>query len=76
VEVNKRIQFIVHRMDSAIINHEFEKAKFYGDEEKKERENLRAIHDKHQVGEPRCITVRQEDVEAVIASWSKYPFQP
>ena len=37
-EVQKRIKFIVHRMDSAIANHEFEKARFYSDEERKERE--------------------------------------
>jgi len=42
-EVQKRIKFIVHRMDSAIANHEFEKARFYSDEERKERENLRAL---------------------------------
>jgi ATP-dependent Clp protease ATP-binding subunit ClpC len=63
-------------MDSAIANHEFEKAKFYGDEEKKERENLRAVLEKYQVGETESITVRREDIEAMIASWSEYPFQP
>jgi len=42
-EVQKRIKFIVHRMDSAIANHEFEKARFYSDEERKERETLRAL---------------------------------
>jgi ATP-dependent Clp protease ATP-binding subunit ClpC len=63
-------------MDSAIANHEFEKAKFYGDEEKKERENLRAVREKHQLGKTSSITVRPEDIEAVIASWSEYPFQP
>ena len=41
-EVQKRIKFIVHRMENAIANHEFEKARFYSDEERKERENLRA----------------------------------
>jgi ATP-dependent Clp protease ATP-binding subunit ClpC len=76
MQVNKRIQFIAQRMDSAIANHEFEKAKFYGDEEKKERENLRALREKHQLGETRSITVRPEDIEAVITSWSEYPFQP
>src|SRR5205807_1755094 len=40
-EVQKRIKFIVHRMENAIANHEFEKARFYSDEERKERENLR-----------------------------------
>ena len=42
-EVQKRIKFIVHRMENAIANHEFEKARFYSDEERKERENLRAL---------------------------------
>ena len=37
-EVQKRIKFIVHRMENAIANHEFEKARFYSDEERKERE--------------------------------------
>src|SRR5204862_3815868 len=32
-EVQKRIKFIVHRMENAIANHEFEKARFYSDEE-------------------------------------------
>ncbi|HET6169051.1 MAG TPA: ATP-dependent Clp protease ATP-binding subunit ClpC, partial [Terracidiphilus sp.] len=76
MEINKRIQFIAQRLDSAIVNHESEKAKFYGDEEKKERENLRAVRDKHQVGETGGIVVRGEDIEAMIASWSRYPFQP
>ena len=40
-EVQKRIKFIVHRMENAIENHEFEKARFYSDEERKERDNLR-----------------------------------
>ena len=32
----------MHRMENAIANHEFEKARFYSDEERKERENMRA----------------------------------
>ena len=45
-EVQKRIKFIVHRMEYAIANHEFEKARFYSDEERKERENQRALREK------------------------------
>ena len=37
-DIQKRIKFIVHRMENAIANHEFEKARFYSDEERKERE--------------------------------------
>ena len=53
-EVQKRIKFIVHRMDSAIANHEFEKARFYSDEERKERENLRALRDKYHLDDSAC----------------------
>src|SRR6185312_11072784 len=42
-EVQKRIKFIVHRMENAIANHEFEKARFYSDEERKERENIEEV---------------------------------
>ena len=50
-EVQKRIKFIVHRMENAIANHEFEKARFYSDEERKERENLRALREKYHLDE-------------------------
>jgi ATP-dependent Clp protease ATP-binding subunit ClpC len=36
-EVQKRVRFILQHLDSAVQNHEFEKARFYWDEEKKER---------------------------------------
>src|SRR5205823_2215079 len=50
-EVQKRIKFIVHRMENAIANHELEKARFYSDEERKERENLRALREKYHLDE-------------------------
>ncbi len=50
-EVQKRIKFIVHRMENAIANHEFEKARFYSDEERKERENLRGLREKYHLDE-------------------------
>src|SRR5436309_12031406 len=34
-EVQKRVKFITHRMETAIANHEFEKARFYSEEERK-----------------------------------------
>ena len=46
-EVQKRHQ--VHRAphgERGIANHEFEKARFYSDEERKERENLRVLREK------------------------------
>jgi ATP-dependent Clp protease ATP-binding subunit ClpC len=76
VEVRKRIRFIVHRMDSAVANHEFEKARFYHDEERKEQENLRVLGEKYHVDDRVASEVRGEDVETVIARWSEYPNQP
>src|ERR1700676_823177 len=36
VEVQKRIRFIAQRMEASIANHEFEKARFYSQEERKQ----------------------------------------
>jgi ATP-dependent Clp protease ATP-binding subunit ClpC len=72
-EVQKRIKFIVHRMDSAIANHEFEKARFYSDEERKERENLRAMRDKYHLDDATSGIVNREDIEEVVSRWTGVP---
>jgi ATP-dependent Clp protease ATP-binding subunit ClpC len=74
LEVQKRIKFITNRLESAVTNHEFEKARFYSDEERKERENLRAL--KEQLGPEvsSSTVVSREEVGAVIARWSTYPY--
>jgi hypothetical protein len=51
-QIQKRIDFIVERMERAIANHEFEKARFYAEEERKERENLRALREEFNLEEP------------------------
>jgi len=35
----------------AIFNHEFEKARFYSDQESRERENLRLLREKYKIDE-------------------------
>jgi len=72
-EVQKRIKFIVHRMENAIANHEFEKARFYSDEERKERENLRALREKHHLDESSGGVVGREDIEDVVSRWTGVP---
>src|SRR5579864_3031004 len=72
-EVQKRIKFIVHRMENAIANHEFEKARFYSDEERKERENLRALREKHHLDESATGVVGREDIEDVVSRWTGVP---
>ena len=67
-EVQKRIKFIVHRMENAIANHEFEKARFYSDEERKERENLRALREKYHLDDSPAGIVGREDIEDVVSA--------
>ena len=52
VQIQRRIDFIFEGMENAIANHEFEKARFYSDEERKERDNLRALRDQFNLEEP------------------------
>jgi ATP-dependent Clp protease ATP-binding subunit ClpC len=75
-ETMKRIKFIVHRMDSAIQSHEFEKARFYSEEERKERDNLRQLKEKHHLDAASSPVVTRQDIEQVIARSQVYPFGP
>jgi ATP-dependent Clp protease ATP-binding subunit ClpC len=70
VEVQKRIKFIVHRMEGAIANHEFEKARFYSDEEHKERKNLQLLREKYKLDETASIPVTREHIENVVSRWT------
>ena len=72
-EIHKRIKYIVHRMENAIANHEFEKARFYSDEERKERENLRDLQKKQEIDQAVTATVGKDDIEEVVARWTGVP---
>src|SRR6202522_2111055 len=72
-EVQKRIKFIVHRMENAIANHEFEKARFYSDEERKERENMRQLREKYNLDDSLTGVVTKEDIEDVVVRWTGVP---
>jgi ATP-dependent Clp protease ATP-binding subunit ClpC len=54
-------------MESAIANHEFEKARFYSGEERKERENLRNLRTSYKLDESPALTVGREDIEKVVS---------
>jgi ATP-dependent Clp protease ATP-binding subunit ClpC len=73
IDVQKRIKFVVHRMENAIANHEFEKARFYSDEERKERENLRQLREKYNIDETAMGVVTKEDIEEVVSRWTGVP---
>jgi hypothetical protein len=51
-QIRKRIDFVVEAMERAIANHEFEKARFYSDQERKERENMRLLCEQFNLEEP------------------------
>src|ERR671926_528645 len=72
-DIQKRIKFIVHRMETAIANHEFEKARFYSDEERKERENMRQLREKYNLDDTSTGCVTKDDIEDVVARWTGVP---
>jgi len=72
-DIQKRIKFIVHRMENAIANHEFEKARFYSDEERKERENMRQLREKYNLDDSSTGIVTKDDIEDVVARWTGVP---
>ena len=69
-EVQKRVKFITHRMETAIANHEFEKARFYSEEERKEKEHLRMLREKLKIDDSSTGIVTREDIEDVVARWT------
>jgi ATP-dependent Clp protease ATP-binding subunit ClpC len=69
-EVQKRVKFITHRMETAIANHEFEKARFYSEEERKEKENLRQLRERLKLDDSTTGIVTREDIEEVVSRWT------
>src|SRR5450631_2889000 len=69
-EVQKRVKFITHRMETAIANHEFEKARFYSEEERKEKENLRGLRERYKLDDASTGIVTREDIEEVVSRWT------
>jgi ATP-dependent Clp protease ATP-binding subunit ClpC len=61
----------VRRLEASILNHEFEKARFYSDEEETARAGLRALREKLGSEESKAIPqVTAADVERVISHWT------
>jgi ATP-dependent Clp protease ATP-binding subunit ClpC len=60
-------------MEGAIAGHEFEKARFYSDEERKERESLRQLRDKYNLDDTSTGVVTKDDIEDVVARWTGVP---
>ncbi|HXA85488.1 MAG TPA: Clp protease N-terminal domain-containing protein [Candidatus Dormibacteraeota bacterium] len=65
VEAGKRLTFIARRHENAVENHEFEKARFYADEERIQREALIQLHRKHNIPEKQVVA--REHIEEALA---------
>jgi ATP-dependent Clp protease ATP-binding subunit ClpC len=73
IEARKRLRFIANRHENAVENNEFEKARFYADEERTQREALAQLHMKHNI--PERQVVRKEDIEEALARWTGMPIE-
>src|SRR6202030_439205 len=69
-EVQKRVKFITHRIDTVIDNHEFDMARFYSEEERKEKENLRGLRERFKLDDASTGIVTREDIEEVVSRWT------
>src|SRR5712672_2341681 len=69
-EVQTRVTFITHRMETAIAKHELEKARFYSEEERKEKEKLRIVRERLKLDDTSTGIVTREDIEEVVARWT------
>jgi ATP-dependent Clp protease ATP-binding subunit ClpC len=74
-EAEKRLKFISLRFENAIANHEFEKARFFSDEERKQKENLRVLRENHHLSDSSSM-VGRDQIQEVISRWSAYPYCP
>jgi ATP-dependent Clp protease ATP-binding subunit ClpC len=66
VEVQKRIRFLEKRIENSIANHEFEKARFFSQEERKERDNLKQLREKYKLDENPAWTIGREEIEKAV----------
>ncbi len=51
-QMRRRVELLLDRLERAIVNHEFEKARVYSEEERKERENMRLLRGQFNLEEP------------------------
>ena len=73
-DIQRRIKFIVARMESAISSKDFEKAEHYKNEEQVERDNLQSVREKFSISENASTgVVTRADIEEVVSKWTGVP---
>jgi len=71
-DIRKRLRMIVREMETAIASHRFEKARYYSDEERKERQNLQSLLEKPG-RQSESNVVHPEDVVEAVAERARVP---
>ena len=73
-DIQRRIKFIVARMESAISSKDFEKAEHYKNQEQVERDNLQSVREKFNISENASMgVVTRADIEEVVSKWTGVP---
>lgn len=72
-ELQKKIKFIVGRVENAIAEEEFEKAARFRDQELVEREKLQIVRERFKVQHQQQLQVQKSDIEEVISRWTGIP---
>lgn len=67
LDSQRQIQLIDQRHENALVNNEFEKARFYADELKKERTKLDTLRKKYKDDQQTPLTVTRDDIEKIVA---------
>ena len=70
IDVQKRIKLAIQGMQDAIANHEFDRARSYSEEERKERAELRRLGEKYGVDETAQGTVTRQEIEELLMRWT------
>jgi ATP-dependent Clp protease ATP-binding subunit ClpC len=73
-DILKKLDSLATQKKSAMQKKEFDKATEIGEEERKEQERLRALQQKKPSKNSGPEVIAPEDVKAVIARWSAYPY--
>jgi ATP-dependent Clp protease ATP-binding subunit ClpC len=68
IEAKKRLTFISRRHEEAVTNHEFEKVRLYADEERKQRDALALLQQKHNIPDKYIVT--REHIEEALSRWT------
>jgi ATP-dependent Clp protease ATP-binding subunit ClpC len=74
-EVQKRMIFMQQQHDSALQNKEFEKARFYTEELKKQREIMEGLQQKYKIDEKTAGTVTRDDIEKIVSQRTGIPIE-